>query len=690
VVSDTRSAGEPRAYELAIFTRMLDLLSRVSEREETQKELASARDAALAASRAKSEFLATMSHEIRTPLNGVIGLSELLSRTELTPHQRRLAEGVDQAGRALLALVTDILDLSKVEAGRLDLELVDFDPRAIVEQSVGLLAGRAAAKHLELVVSSADQMPATVAGDPVRFGQVITNLVANAVKFTGAGEVWVRASGEGGTAVRVEVRDTGIGVAPEVRHRLFTAFSQADSSTTREYGGTGLGLAISERIVDAMGGEIGVDSEPGAGSTFWFTVPFAAPAAAPAGSLPQGAVTGLHVLVVDDNATNRFILAEQLEAWQAKVTVVASAEDALAGLDAAARANEPFDVALLDYLMPGTDGEELARAIRDDERYAAMRIALLSSSVEPTAEWLAAAGIDAFIGKPVLASRLFDSLADLTGRGLVAGLPAPLPSDAGEHPVRGRLLVVEDNPVNQLVAHGILTGLGYDVVISENGSEAVGAVADDPAGFDAVLMDCQMPVMDGFDATRALRAMEGRDRHVPIIAMTASATAEERERCREAGMDDFLSKPVAPDVLATTLARWLPAGVPPGTAYEPTREERDTPCRARVRALVEDDGLAPGLVRSIADRFATSSEATYDELVAGARAGDHAGTAERSHRIRGSALNLGLTDLAGHCLEVETATRAGRLPDDSGLVALGAALAAAVAELDDACARLPR
>ncbi|MBB6629623.1 response regulator [Nocardioides sp. KIGAM211] len=557
VVSDTGVREQAEPSDVAIFAQMLAFLAHVSEREEAGRAIAAARDDALAASRAKSEFLATMSHEIRTPLNGVIGLSELLSRTELTSHQRRLAEGVDQAGRALLALVNDILDLSKIEAGRLDLEEVDFDPRSIVEQSVGINAERASAKGLELVVASAEQVPSMVRGDPVRFGQVITNLVSNAVKFTKAGEVVVRASLDP-AGVRVEVRDTGIGIPPDVQRQLFTAFSQADSSTTREYGGTGLGLAISKRIVEATGGAIGVDSEPGTGSTFWFTTPFAPSVAQalPTEATLQDAVSGLHVLVVDDNATNRFILQEQLEAWRVRVTAVESAYDALVELDASVRHGEQYDVVLLDYMMPGADGEQLARIIRAEERHRDTRLALLSSAIEPGAEWLADAGLDAFLSKPVLPSRLLDALATLGGRRaehLVA--PAPVSAPAGD--LRGRVLVVEDNEVNQLVAEGVLRRLGYDVVLADNGAAGVAALADDPDGYDAILMDCQMPVMDGFDATRAVRAMRNGD-HIPIIAMTAAATAEERARCQEAGMDDFLTKPVVPALLESTLARWVP------------------------------------------------------------------------------------------------------------------------------------
>jgi PAS domain S-box-containing protein len=682
VVSDSRAAGSPRPYELAIFMQMLALLATVAQREEVSAQLASARDDALAASRAKSEFLATMSHEIRTPLNGVIGLSELLSRTELTAPQRRFADGIDQAGRSLLALVNDILDLSKVEAGRLDLEEVDFDPRDVIERSVALVAESASGKDLELVISSVDQVPALVRGDPVRFGQVITNLVANAVKFTDAGEVVVRASGTGSSAVRVEVSDTGIGIATEVQAHLFTAFSQADSSTTRRYGGTGLGLAISERIVAAMGGEIGVESVPGEGSTFWFTAPFLPAAGVVAPELREGAVAGLRVLVVDDNATNRFILAEQLRAWDVDVTVAASAQEAIGELDGSLRRADGYDVVLLDYMMPGTDGEQLARSIRSDERLRDLRLALLSSALAPTADWLESAGIDTFVSKPILASRLLDELAVLGGR-FDPSLPArpelPAPPTDG---VRGRVLVVEDNAVNQLVATGMLHHLGCAVMIAHDGAEAVAAIADAPEGFDAVLMDCQMPVMDGFDATRAIRAMGGSLERLPIIAMTASATSEERDRCRQAGMDDFLPKPVDAGLLASTLERWLP-GVPVPTLVGEVSAADD-----RLRELM-DEGFDAELVLRIVDRFGSGAHQTLVELVAAAAAEDAPAVADRAHRLRGSADNVGLRSLGARCLEIELrAHQDAAVPSGRELDELRVAVSGAVAELVEASAWL--
>ena len=686
VVSDSLTPVAPPASDLIIFNQMLTFLAHVAEREWAAQDLAAARDQALSASRAKSEFLATMSHEIRTPLNGVLGLSELLGRTELTPHQQRLADGVDHAGRTLLALVNDILDLSKIEAGRLDLEEVDFDPRTVVEQSAALVADLARDKHLELVVSSAGDMPAQVLGDPVRFGQVITNLASNAVKFTAKGEVVIRATGEvgpEGSRVRVEVRDTGVGIDPEAAHRLFEPFTQADSSTTREYGGTGLGLAISRRIVTAMGGEIGVDSEPDVGSTFWFAVTFA-PAV---GDDPlrdherERAVAGLDVLVVDDNETNRFILVEQLTAWGVRVSAVASAHEALVELGESARGSSPYDVVLLDYMMPGTDGEELARALRSEPRHDRTRLALLSSGLEPSPEWLAAAGIDTFLSKPVLPTRLLDVLASLGGRLNRPPVEASAPTPTRR---RGRVLVVEDNAVNQLVAEGVLGGLGYEVHLADNGAEGVAAVADDYRGFDVILMDCQMPVMDGYDATRAIRAMQRGRTRTPIIAMTAAAVAEERERCLAAGMDDFLAKPVDVALLEATLDRWAPRPAkPPPAPADPTPADHRSTAAVRLRELIDRDGIDPSLVLRIIERFEGGALTVGAALREAVRAGDAGEVAAQAHSLKGSAANLGLAGLAAVCEQIESEARAGRLPVTTTLAVLDEQVRAATAELEE-------
>jgi len=680
VVVDSLDVEPPRPSDLVVFEQMLRFLAHVAEREWTAHDLATARDEALSASRAKSDFLATMSHEIRTPLNGVIGLSELLRRTDLDPHQRRLADGVDQAGRTLLALVNDILDLSKIEAGRMDLEEVDFDPREVIEQSVMLVADRARRKSLELVVSSAPDVPPLVRGDPVRFGQVVTNLVSNAIKFTAEGEVSVRATGAGRSGLHVEVRDTGVGIPEDVRPRLFESFSQADSSTTRQFGGTGLGLAISRRIVTAMGGEIDVESEPGVGSRFWFTVAMALPRDTGVESdVREAAVAGMRVLVVDDNETNRFILREQLSAWEVEVAVTSSVYDALVEIDASIQHATPYDVVLLDHMMPGADGEQLARIVRAERRHDRTRLVLLSSGLEPTTEWLADAGIDQFLNKPVLPSRLLDAL--VTGRPGAAD-PADLVGPEVLAVSRGgrRLLVVEDNPVNQLVAEGVLRGLGYDVVLAGNGAAGVAALADDPAGFDAILMDCQMPVMDGYDATRAIRAMQAGGPRVPIIAMTATAVAEERDRCLEAGMDDFLSKPVDTSLLRDTLARWLPESA---TAGGDVSERPEVPGTVQGRlGELAGDGIDAGLLRAMVGRFLTGSDTALQSLTVAAGTGHADAVVQEAHALCGSAGNLGLGGLSAACEEIELAAGRGELPDQLALIRLSTLVVRGQAELE--------
>ncbi|HSE69918.1 MAG TPA: response regulator [Nocardioidaceae bacterium] len=555
-------------------------IARVAERERGARQLEEARDAAMEGSRQKSEFLATMSHEIRTPLNGVIGLNDLLLRTDLDPHQLRLASGVQAASRSLLHVINDVLDFSKIEAGALELESVDFAVRPVFDQVAGVLAESARVKGIELVVACHPDVPARLNGDPNRLAQVVTNLGSNAVKFTDVGEVYVRASVDrvepGRRRLRVDVSDTGVGVAPEKHETIFDVFSQEDASTTRRYGGTGLGLTISREIVHALGGEIGVDSAPGQGSTFWFTAwfgetePELAEPATPA-------LAGQRVLVVDDNAHNRQILAEQLSAWGTRVSTAPDADSAVASARTAAAAGDPYHLILLDMAMPGRDGLDLAREIHADRALAAATLVLLTSSGEPQANALSEVGIVDCLTKPLTATDLRETVVRVLGQHLEegaaggsastgsasAGVEAadPRPSVGG----RGRVLVVEDNPVNQLVACGILESLGYTVDTAEDGLEAVEMWR--ARSYAAVLMDVQMPRLDGYGATRAIRSAEPAGARVPVLAMTAAAVEGEREKCLAAGMDDFLTKPVDPAALAEVLARWArPAEAPPGRA----------------------------------------------------------------------------------------------------------------------------
>ncbi|MDH3615725.1 MAG: response regulator, partial [Gammaproteobacteria bacterium] len=553
--------GETRSDELGVLARKFGELT--VSLGKTNEELEGARDDALASSKAKSEFLARMSHEIRTPMNGVLGMTELLRNTALDQKQERFAETIYGSAESLLHIINDILDISKIEAGKVELDIAPFNLRSMVEECLDLLAETAHRKDLELVGVIPPDTHALVEGDALRLRQILMNLLGNSVKFTERGEIIVRVSELRNDAQTVEYRfdveDTGIGIKPENLDRIFEPFSQEDGSTTRRYGGTGLGLSICKQLLELMGGEIGAESTPGHGCTFWFTVQLAKDVTAPQ-QMQQEILCGKQVLIVDDNATNRETLRHQLESWDMSVDEACSGPEALGLLSSHARNDTYYDLVLLDMNMPDMDGIQLAKAIRQSAWGDGLPLLMLSSvSGADASEDRIVAGIDAWLTKPVRQTRLHEALvshlnrvARDTGRINTGAEPIIATNDNACRNLR--VLLAEDNQVNQMVAIGMLNELGHETIAVADGNEAVAKMKEQD--FDIVLMDCQMPQLDGYKATQAIRQWEN-EQDLPettIVALTANALSGDRERCLDAGMNDYLSKPLTMEQLAAVIA----------------------------------------------------------------------------------------------------------------------------------------
>jgi signal transduction histidine kinase/CheY-like chemotaxis protein/HPt (histidine-containing phosphotransfer) domain-containing protein len=672
-----RTGLPPGGGELREVAQALD--QGIYSLEKANHELVAAREAAEAANRAKSSFLAVMSHEIRTPMNAIINMTGLALDTDLTPRQQHYLSVVHSSSKNLLGIINDILDFSKIEAEKLELEQAPFSLRRVLDEVTETFRAKVVEKHVELITYVPMNVPDGLIGDALRFRQVITNLVGNAFKFTEQGEVDVKVSAwepedllHGSPAGRVDllvsVRDTGIGITEEQKGRLFQAFAQADTSTSRKYGGTGLGLAISRRLAQLMGGDLTLESTPGAGTTFFFAGRFGLQKTQEAPVPPPPEDIRRHpVLIVEDTDSSRELLETFLGSWSMPCVSVATAEEGLALLDRHNRSGgkEPFGMVLLDWMLPGMNGLDAARRIREQKETQSLPLVLISAYAGKEEEARCSElGVNVFLPKPITASSLFNAIVE--AQGLHIHVQRHSSDTALEKEFDGTVaLLAEDNEANQMVATELLSRLGIELDIASNGREAIEMARTNQGRYAAILMDMQMPEMDGLEATRVLRS-DPAFRDIPVIAMTANAMRQDLDACLEAGMNDHITKPIDRTALVTTLRRWLPRGKPASATQTARGQARPTEAPQpgppvlegiEVEAALQRLGLPFESLRRMLIRFAAGQQKTLEDLRAAVRAGDASGTAAHAHALAGSAGNLGADSLREAAKSLEKAAR---------------------------------
>ncbi len=684
VIRDT--AGNPTGFisltrEITNRKRTEEALRKSNQQlEESVHEARELTVVAESASIAKSEFLANMSHEIRTPMNAVIGMTGLLMDTDLDKEQRNFAETVRNSADSLLVIINDILDFSKIEAGKLELEIMDFDLRNTIEDTADALALRAFNKGLEFVYMIDPEVPSFFKGDPGRIRQILVNLIENAMKFTSCGEVVVNVSldreDEEQAMVRFEVTDTGIGIPEDKVHSLFHAFTQADASTTRKFGGTGLGLSISRLLAEMMGGEIGVESEEGAGSTFWFTI-LLEKRSADMEPVPkmEGDLEGVRVLGVDDNATNRRLISTLLRSWNCRFDEAPDAQTALEKLRAAAAKGDPFPIAILDMQMPGMDGETLGTKIKKDPVISDTRLVMMTSlGRRGDARRLEDIGFSAYLTKPVKQSDLCDCILTVQNgkhylKERAEGNIVTRHTISENRRRALRILIVEDNMINQTITMEMINRLGYQADAVADGQEAVTALESIP--YDLVLMDCQMPVMDGYEATRCIRDPKSAvlNHDIPIVAVTAFAMQGDREKCLDAGMDDYLAKPVKAEDLCEMVEKYLDSDSSPAPAFTASPE---TEVSKNVQETSQDAPINIDLIketskgnqdfeRKLIDIFITDSEKRLTAIESAVNGSDAGAVRHEAHTVKGSCAYIGADEMREIAFRLEKLGTSGDL-----------------------------